>query len=394
MQNTIIEKIDLDKTQANTFLRALWAEFRNNFEQVGWQYIGFRYPSSTKVLIGLMSLRRGLTLQLEFDYKNKGGINNIYITPKEADENYSEDSIIKCIKNALKKGHNQGFSTFNFSSTIKVKYPETRLRWSNKGPIIHPYAGKNFTLFSDNDHITLNSKQLGFDLIDAEDNASEKVLAACDFLSTCLNTHIRRTNYVEKKLKITPNYNHIVYEDKEWIDGEPYINNSYGLLKEQINIIDKILSSEINTNSPLIKSCTHFNNALSIRADQIDYSYDEIICVLLISSIETLCEEYEWDTTTCPVCKQVKYSIKKKVKTLTEKILGPAASIHISELYDMRSKSLHCGHMISKKNSSKIIPLIDASQNNCMKPMRASFTNLIEFTSYLIRQVAIEQYDT
>lgn len=321
----------------------------------------------------------------------KGSINNIYFYPT-TNLVPPENKIKQCIQTALAKSSSSEYNNFIGTYFFSVNHHKLYKGGSNNTQIIHPYSTKTTSIYSDKKYIILKKNELGFDRIDAQEIAGEKALAIADFLSACINETIQ---LIHEKQTISPpdTYNNILNNDEDWLDGYPYVENAYALSRHQIEIIDKISTSEIGTNSPLLRSCFHFNNALALKAEGYSFGkYDEIVCALLISSIEALCEEFPWETSKCQTCGQIKYSIKQRVKELSTRILGEAAAYHISELYNIRSRTLHCGHQFSNRTSCYITPLIDSSQNNCMKPQGLNILNLTEFTSYLIRKVAIEKY--
>lgn len=71
MEPVIAENINLNELHANTFLRALWAEFRINFKPTGWNYYGIKLKNTTRVIIGNLSLEKKFNLRVEFDYKKR-----------------------------------------------------------------------------------------------------------------------------------------------------------------------------------------------------------------------------------------------------------------------------------------------------------------------------------
>lgn len=389
METTIKRNINLGKNEANIFFRILWAELRSHFNFFKWEITRNKYPNSTQIHVGSVTLENNLRLDFNYDYKEKGCIKDIYFLIDKSSKDY-EFLINKCVDKAVKKTKENKQDPFWISIFLKTNIFQSFEKHILKR--LHPYAGDNFRINTVNNYIQLTIQQYGFDQIDAEEESGEKFAAVRDFISTCINRHVYHPR--EKDITIQnegQNYNYLWLKDQKWITGNPIDGDYYTILKEQVKIIEKIINDKTDLSSSVLNACTSFNNALKFIENKTNNDFDEIIHILLISAIEAIAYDNSEKIEKCKHCNQKIFSSSKNVKLLIEKHFGKEQGKHISKLYDMRSKILHQCKKYNSKSTLRIIPKIDTNYNIPLQPITVYSKELLEHTGYLIRTVAIDR---
>jgi len=415
----VVLKIQLDNLrtveQSNLFLRALWANIRNEFGKCAWNFIPYRDTDKKLITLGYMNYEDERTLEVSLHYKNIGNL--IAISFIAEDEQQASD--LRTIKKLIKESLNYNALMKDFS--CKTKFESIRCNFSS-------YQGQYFKLnpLSGN-FFECTIKICAFDNIDAKTIILKKIKLISALLSVFSNCLILNTNKeVEASdIKVKENEYNV---NLNWINDRPIKNNHVLLSEKSYLLIDKLISLDsFNENINLMLAAfTHFHSARAQDsfehdvlipagtskvndntfelhhekddrfdvANEIQMSSTESATVLYMSSLEVASLIGAKDLAKCKSCNQNQYSISSRVQDFVKENGGNGLVKTIRNYYNLRSRYLHQGKLL--KNYSYIghsIPTFDLeSQSHMQEYSQVSVLNLREWCSYFLRQ-SVESMD-
>jgi hypothetical protein len=404
-------------SESNTFLRALWANIRNEFGKCAWQYSPYRDGSSNTIFIGHMdiSLIENKSVSCSLIYKEKGSIQSIQFY-SDVEDAEIENRLRNCVNRAK---NDDSIKTFNLKFNIE----------SLHAPIAN-YTGENFSIQVHNKS-NVNSITVrvhGYDLKDAESNLLTIRDAFLCILSVFTNS-VFLSPYNKSEFNGQGiNKSNIFFGDYEWIDGYPIKEGKHYLLRQCLTFLDLVAEDYLKLSphfNKLIAACKQFhtgrkldaqiNDQLFISSEEIDEKggafhlhrrdsrlreavkfeilNSEIVNVLYVSTLETVAATFPFEKKVCVTCNQPVFSISKRVEALVKKYLGDFVAQTIKHHYNSRSKFVHEGWLNSKYNYSGVsIPQLDPSTSSgCHVQSSTPDINLREFTSFILRQVIVEK---
>jgi hypothetical protein len=375
----------ISNEESNTFLRALWAEFRQSFGKCAWQYSPRKDGENKRVYFGYVDIGIGSkSLSVSISYKQKGVIKEIFF--KENFGEFSHENRRKILNSVDKAQENKNnLETYQFKSIVE-----------SDSLAIASYCGFHFKIdIADEVTNILLFEAKGFDEIDATTEAKRILVKILDFLSVCTNaTFVIASLDVCVEDRFKSENEDVFNQDFDWIDSQPRIGNYLVLWEKQIKFIDNILQGKFDLNHPFIRASSHFHSAskLWLQSTIIDNRM-EISNVLYVSALEVATELYPLKNSNCNECGQKKYSIRRQVKEITRLHLNDHIERFIDNYYSTRSKYLHAG--ILSSDTSYIgasIPQLDpSSASGCRSQISMSPINLSEFVGYILRSVFLTQ---
>lgn len=371
-------------TESNLFLRKFYDLMSRNVK-IGWEFIGFR--ENKKIFIGYSSFG-----EMWIDYKERGKINNIIISPSE--ENYT------LVEKVLHEAKNTYLSSLiNYKVTFGVK----------KEDICFMHQAYNNISFSYDDVnkinlLTFNVKAFGS--FDFKYVITQKI----NYVKHLLCTY---TNMIFEVSFITASkgdYECSDIENKkynnEWVDtSDILINNEELILSPDFYTILSHVLVELQyerelrliLNSMQQLYIANIMNRDTIRsAEYIIPGYVDLINTTLISSLEPISNIDADEPETCKACGQLKYSIRKKVKDLCQRYLPDSITKMIAnELYADRSKFLHEGNPRTNEfYCGCCVPLLDpVDGKEIMQPGCHVDINMFEYVSYIIRKIIEQKFN-
>jgi hypothetical protein len=371
--------------ESNTFLRALWAEFRQSFGKCAWQYSPRKDGQNKRVYFGYVDIGIGSkSLSVSISYKQKGVIKEIFF--KENFGEFSQENRQKILNSVDKARKNKNnLETYQFKSIFE-----------SNSLAITSYCGFHFKIDIVNDvtnSILFEAK--GFDEVDAATEAKRMLVKILDFLSVCTNSiFVIASLDISTEDEFKPGDEDIFIQDFDWIDDHPRIGNYLALWEKQKKFIDNIILGKFDLNHPFIRASSHFHSAhkLWLQSSVIDNKI-EISNVLYVSALEVVTELYPLENSSCNQCGQKKYSIRKRVKEITRLHLNDYIEGFIDDYYSTRSKYLHAGILSSDVSYIGVsIPQLDpSSASGCGSQISMSPINLSEFVGYILRSVFLTQ---
>ncbi|MCE5479986.1 hypothetical protein JMA01_02050 [Staphylococcus pseudintermedius] len=252
-----------------------------------------------------------------------------------------------------------------------------------------------------------------YDHNQASGKAVEFINETLDFLSieTNLMFYLDEINVIEnvefkEKDEMTYNKKESYQVNSDYIDGYSIYNNQIVISKEAIKFLNYIQKNDNEDIRTFMRACHHFHSARKLDSDTFEVnalhqksnkrldSNLEIANTLYLSALEVV-SSIGFQSDRCSECNQIKYSISKRVKDITNKYLNDNVAKEVVKSYSLRSKYLHEGVLIrSTSPTIQSIPLLDNStQSGCKENFSASIYNLREYTSYILRRFYREFFD-
>ncbi|CAG9296309.1 hypothetical protein [Celerinatantimonas diazotrophica] len=322
---------------SDLFLRCLWSQFRASFSNYGWCYSGLKYQ--TNYMLGWLDLGLISPIEISFDYKRKGIINNIYISIDEVD---ATDENIKKIKKCI-------------SNSRKTKKIMTKL--AAKGPIfshyiLPSYSGENFSIKPNESYNEFTFSVTSFDTIDWQQEADMRSYEIINLVSMALATPLFR----KEELNVEGKY----HLDKEDLD----------FCLENLEVIDNFLSKYSYHDKfyeNIIEASSLFKDSLKIvltnKDSELLYFHRldgnrvniglEISIATIISCLEIISDIESEPIKNCKNCGQPQYKISKRVKDFSLKHGSELIMSTIREGYKLRSKVLHAGLFLGRNGFLK-----------------------------------------
>jgi hypothetical protein len=364
--------------ESNRFLRKLWSEL-DLVRKNGWNYQPHR--KGRRITIGWNNF--GL---VEFDYIQKGTINNIYF---ESDEN--REIIENAIDSALEGYRNHTNHTVGISLSNK------------DGVLLSHCSYDGIEIIPSNNLTEIVFEIDAFSHLDREHFLLQKmypilfiIYAYTNLEFMCSHAYMKREHKVDGDGSIKDEclkYNY------DWIDTDecPEDKNGYLMIpKECMKLIKAIISAEqyeqnlqllINAGQLLYHSNRMY---IDIRSSgkYNQTGYVDAFNTVLVSALEPLSNIGAALPKHCKECGNLVYSINKKIRDFISKYLPPHLVDDIcNRSYKNRSKFLHEGYaMTSEYYTGSCFPLINARTGNSMLAAGSNLEfNLREYITYVFR---------
>ncbi|SQJ05962.1 Uncharacterised protein [Staphylococcus auricularis] len=389
--------------QSNKFLRKLWSLFNEEFGKCSWQYSPFKIGKYQQIYFGMADIK-DYNLEISILYKNKGSITKIIF------ESSDGDKLDEKMRETLKK----------LVKYAKENYDEKEAFFF-KGSIISNYVFSNYEtqcqsmqIFGlKNKSSNLVFSVSAYDHNQASGKAIEFINEALDFLSieTNLMFYLEEINVIEnakfkEKDEMTYNKKESYQDNSDFIEGYSTNNKQIVISKEAIQFLKYIQKNDNEDIRAFMRACHHFHSARKLDSDTFEVnslhkktntrldSNLEIANTLYLSALEVV-SSIGFQSDRCSECNQLKYSISKRVKDITNKYLNDNVAKEVVKSYSLRSKYLHEGVLIRNTSPTiQSIPLLDNStKSGCKENFPASIYNLREYTSYILRRFYREFFD-
>lgn len=389
--------------QSNKFLRKLWSLFNEEFGKCSWLYSPCKIGKNQQIYFGMADIN-DYNLKISILYKNKGSITKIIFESSNGDklDEKMRDTIKKLVKYAKENYEKKEaffFKAIIISNCVLSNY-ETQVQ--------------NMRIFGlKNKRSNLVFSVAAYDHNQASGKAVEFINETLDFLSieTNLMFYLDEINVIEnvefkEKDEMTYNKKESYQVNSDYIDGYSIYNNQIVISKEAIKFLNYIQKNDNEDIRTFMRACHHFHSARKLDSDTFEVnalhqksnkrldSNLEIANTLYLSALEVV-SSIGFQSDRCSECNQIKYSISKRVKDITNKYLNDNVAKEVVKSYSLRSKYLHEGVLIrSTSPTIQSIPLLDNStQSGCKENFSASIYNLREYTSYILRRFYREFFD-
>lgn len=406
---------------ANSFLRALWAEFRRRFGKCGWNYQPFRNGKAQRIFIGFADIgRKEGSIQIEIGYKTKGSIQEIEFSTEAGAIDSDSDlgsEIAQAVAAAIANRASRQQHTFEMAIEglhfSPIKYLGSRFR-------IQPVTSSDFVLALGVD---------GFDSVDAKSvcrGASQHVL---DLLAVETNSAYWPREIFDGEPADDDTIPTDIYcEEADWIEACPRRDERYLISREATQVIEMIAEGQLTKDGEtLLRAASHFHSARKYAAQKLDvhqagdsqpiegkdgwYSipievrdsrleaagqmsaaHAEITATLYMSAIEVASLVNSPPQQTCSSCGQPQYKISQRVTQLVRRYAGEHVARIVKEYYGQRSKYLHDGRMIAASDyvGSSIPQLDPSSSSGCKVQVSGPDPSLCDFVGLCLRAVLKE----
>lgn len=410
----------IELKESNEFLRSLWAEMANEFGKCAWQYMPSKNKQTQTITFGFMDIgvsvlmagvtykKNGSIIKLFFGYS---GTNYEYRGMEEEElkkESELGQRIVRVVRKA-RKGMGK-YNEYHANRAIKSLYP------------LSSYEGNNFKI----ENVSDNNTKVYFSIAAYDENQIkgkiiQKTDQVMDFLSVETNAPFWTTSCSEIENQETKVLTDETYQEADFIDGFSVRDEKLIISQEAKGFLSYLIRSSGKDEDLLIflNACSHFHTARKYDAQIHDYqgyidhpledgsgteieiytknqdlkralvtgkSQTEIATTLYMSALEVV-TLIGFESEKCNECKQDKYGIASRVRQLIGKHLNSHIARQLNDYYDMRSKFLHRGYMLTNNEpTNSSIPLLEVeSENGCEFPIKVSLINLREYTSYVLR---------
>jgi hypothetical protein len=194
-------------------------------------------------------------------------------------------------------------------------------------------------------------------------------------------------------------FSHLNKEIAQYIKGGAHFNRA---LVHDSHIEDKLNYITVESLIPGLQVINTVFNGINVNTEEhqlLIYNKNEVFNVtqeyereislsFYLSSLEVVSDISNEKGTTCNVCGQKKFSIKRRVVSFIGNYLGQDIVKAFSDTYDVRSKFLHTGKKNSDSITNRVIPQLSASSVNGTTLHENGLTpNMIkEFTGFALRE--------
>jgi hypothetical protein len=370
-----------EQEKSNQFLRALWAEIRSRDPDCVWQYCPIKRGEQKTISFGFLHLMKTEKVYAGITYERKGGIESIifdHIGDKSTKTHLQiEDILQQSLESARQK--------YETPHLITV----TGYLRSQHIPLLADYSGERFSI-KHHPQIKSSSLTIGvlaYDDLDALTLYTKIAYRILHFLSIETNISFQLRNVaVNKEDKIEMRHENKYFEDPDWLDGWPKVDELLYISEEGAEFIDWIAKGQDDhqERKKFLLACRHFYAARKTHSD-------EVVTVLCMSALEVASNLRATNAAKCENCGQPVYKIGKRVAEFVDRFLPPHIVKFFKEYYKKRSKYLHEGIILEDQSFfhfGKNIPQLNKNHDSgCEIPTQVSVINLWEFTSYCLRSL-------
>lgn len=232
----------------------------------------------------------------------------------------------------------------------------------------------------------------GFDDADVRNEFASRSEQFLDALSCMTNISYNKAPLADDVVFCANAVRNNYFQDVEWLDDFPILDEKIGLSKSQIDYLDGLICDSVN-NEELICAAHVFHRAIALYRNF--HEYNDVAVALFCSTLETLSLSQK-KAEKCPECGQIKYSISQRIYDLVDHHLGGGITHIVKQAYASRSNYLHEGKLkVSRIPTEHIIPLLASNGVEGCAAMRTNVqvNVLMESTSYIFRRLVSHASD-
>lgn len=350
-----------DKATSDIFLRCLWGQLREEFDNFGWNYWGT--IENNVVDLGLLCLGLETPVHISYNYKKKGTIDYIFI---ELDSLKNSSEIEKIISQCISKARMgiKLIKTGCFSVPVFSYYE------------IDSFSGSFFKIVKSESGSHLAISVEYFDSVDLKQEFAIRSSDLIKFLSLAFMVPIYHGKSKQDEIKRRTLCSS---DELNIIDGfmgkcEPH-SHVYNKVLEAVTLYNNALKiiyinkstkvAEIVESGPGDFELYIPENHNKILELHQQVSIDtEIAIVSLISSVEVVATSDKNESKACASCGQQVYKISKRVMDFSKKFGDEVISKNIKQAYAIRSQIVHVGILLERNETYQGVtnPRIDFSQ--------------------------------
>lgn len=367
-------------SESNMFLRALWASMRRRFGVVGWQYTPHRDGKTQRIRFGWATLGAASPDRVEISvrYRQRGIVSAVEFEPSGAiRDRYPtlEADLRACVDEALQ------------IYGAPKDYCLLACIGSSAGERFASYSGARWWISpNDEGSSTCGLVVHAFDEADAKHEFALRLGCFLDCLAVWTNRSFLQLTQTTPGQALDREQSEY-WSDAEWLEGYPIEGGLLRLLPSQIAILDSVVEGGLGLTAQITHAARHFHEGLALHLAA-PGRFPELATVLMVSAIETITSG-DGDRSHCKSCGQPIYKISQRVIDLAVRHLGLGVERIFRDHYGARSRFLHMGALsASQPYTGALIPQLDpdAPQDSAMPRVVSQPINLIEFTSFLLRQ--------
>lgn len=364
--------------ESNEYLRALWAKFRTVYGKCAWQFMPHKHGQSKTVHFGFMDIGLGSSFEVSINYERKGIIKSINLESSLPREQL--DLVSSLCSGLSQSSHKEPFI---ISSVLDSQLPS-----------FAPVVGNGYRIFHrDSGESVLEVQVLAFDHHDAVHIAACKLQNICDLLAVFTNSFVKLTQLICAKIFTEVAESKLFSGDLNWVDDHPIENELTTLASYQKSALDLLLQGKVK--NQFINGAAHFNNAAFLLKDHslAQGALTDTATVLYVSALESCAMTRDVAKESCSSCRQVKYSIRRRVLDVVGEFLPSHLVRFIDGYYASRSKFLHEGIKSSNNNyfGTSIPQLSLSSDSGCKAATTVLPINLRDYVSYIFRGIAMSE---
>lgn len=377
MEKTYNIFLDNNK-KSNEFLRCLWSQIRNKFGKLAWNISPMKIGEIQTIHIGYADMGNVTNdhqpTSISCTYSKKGCLKTLtWKNDKLTNPSQFEQKFDDCVKEAM-----------NWDGYKKIFFLQHKL---DKSISFKSYEGKNFTL----DGNLLSFKIKAYDAEECKTFAQNTAKIIRSFLTFDTLKFISSSNSgIEILRSMTDETFVLINEDTGEETSSMSKNEKFKNLevsKEIINQIEIFLEKESdyeNSYTLFEKSIMTFSQAILFEemADSpfyLDFSPSEYAIISYMSAMEIITLK-DIPPTKCNECNQDKYSIARRVISLSEQATNNNyLKGLISRFYSVRSKFVHSGEYLSSNNYTGLsIPLLSSTELNGIITQKFYFDSVMK----------------
>jgi hypothetical protein len=361
--------------ESNLFLRAFWAALRKRAGPHSWAFMPNK--DGRTVTFGRASFPERGVVGFGISYTQRGVINQLWARPEAGTETLLPE-IAASVQDA------------------KINLARLHPAWITAEIALFPpvkmasYASAHLTLQGlAGGAMRLGLYVSGYDRPDREDEflaIAEPVLDALSVFTNCSFQYAPAS--VGEEVVEPANAR---WCQADWLDGAPIIDGRLAITPEQLRYLEGLAVAP--GEGAAVRAARLFHQALHL-----DYAggptLSDAVRTLYLSALEAASAP-ERNPSRCNECGQPIYSIRKRVREVTKRHLGEAAEVIIDRAYNARSGYLHEGSVLGKRPFGlRARPLLDPdAPSGCyLPPGQDNTVNVREFTSFILRELARQQW--
>ena len=368
-----------DVKESNLVLRKFYDEISKEMD-VAWNYCPFRVNKT--IFIGFSTFGK-----MWLDYNKKGQIKNLYIATESME-------LHNIVKDALEKAVKDHDSMITYYVGVEFETNDICFQTMCKNDI------KVETNVMNNRNITVVKFAVkAFGDFDLKYIVTQKVNYLKHLMCVYTNCQFEMHNdyFLFDSLKFEENdWENYDYdwmdEFYDEVDGKKYAV----LLPDFFDMYRVILDNDSynKTIRLLLNSAQEIYCGKLMIDDVVDNpkynipGFVDIVDTVLISALEPLSNIGSDKPENCPICGNLKYKIRYKVKDLCEQYVGDYLTKKIADIdYGRRSDFLHEGHARTNEfYMGRCVPQINTSTGNSMLNVSYIDLNLLNYATYIFRK--------
>lgn len=362
--------------ESDLFLRCLWSQLRHCFDNYGWNYWGVK--DKNVIDLGMLDLGLKHAVNISYDYKLKGTINNIYFHFEDDD---LTDRTVAKINECVSKAKDNKTLVKNGIFSIPV---ETYFEMQN-------YNGSNFQINKTEFGASLHFKLTYFDDVDKQQEAAIKTTELRKYLSLVFKLPIFSGTKESEKIKSSDcDFSRELKIIDAFIGKYDLTSSIYIKIIESVSLYQSALKIIYNNRNIYVARFLEMKgNEIpfyipSIHQELIDIHQKiqidiELAVVSLMSAVEIAASIESYESKACTSCNQEIYKISKRVREFSNKYGSEAIEKNIKGAYSIRSQIVHAGILLERKEIYQGVtnPRFDLTQKGSLLKMSHSLPEIL-----------------